>query len=202
MVDRHNRIVVLLTFLSILFLDGVAFSQQAERFIDKLSWRTEPIQIVKIKANGKSVELGRKFQAGEDWLNGLIITTQNVSEKAIVRVELTLAFPPPKGSSPPKPTVVVPMVFGTDPALESPSVALKLVNPGDRVEIELLEGNLPSIRKDLERLGYGVKVTHAQIRIRSVTFIDGSQWIGDEVIYPNPNNPKKGLTPPGHYRTS
>ena len=170
-------------------------AQQDERLLDKLSWKTEPIKIVRIKTKAKTVELGRKFYADDDWLTGMTITAQNISDKVIARIELTLAFPPPRGSSREKPTLVVPMIFGRDPAQASPAEVLKLVNPGERVDIELLEANLPSLSEDLEKLGYGKKVTQARVMVRSVIFIDGSEWIGDEVLYPNPNSPKERINP-------
>jgi hypothetical protein len=84
--------------------------------IDKIPWRTEPIKVLKLKTKNKNVELGKRFSEEDNWLIGLTVTVQNVSDKAIARIELTLAFPPPNVSSPEKPTLVVPMVYGQEPA--------------------------------------------------------------------------------------
>jgi hypothetical protein len=70
-----------------------------------------------------------------------------------------------------------------------------LILPGERAEIKLLESNLASIKEDLEKLGYGQIIKHAQILVRSVTFVDGSEWMGDEMLYPNPNNRKEKINP-------
>ena len=196
MLNRSNEKAAWLPiFIMIVFVHTTAFAQQTERLIDKLSWRTEPIKIERIKTKNKTLELGKKFYADDDWLSGLTVTAQNISQQAIARIELTLAFPPPKESSREKPTLVVPMIFGQDPVVASSAEDLKLINPGERVEIELLESNIPSIREDIEKLGYEKTIKHAQVRVRSVIFVDGSEWIGDEVLYPNPNNPKERINP-------
>jgi hypothetical protein len=178
-----------------MFLPLVGFAQESERVIERVPWRTEPIKVLKLRTKNKEVEPGKKFSEADDWLVGLTATVQNTSNKAIARIELTLAFPPPKGSSPEKPTLVVPMTYGKEPASVSPSEDLKLILPGESVEIKLRESNLPGIKEDLEKLGYGQTAKHAQIFVDSATFVDGSEWRGDEILYPNPNNPKQKINP-------
>src|SRR6185437_8722764 len=75
------------------------FSQARERLIEKESWRSEPIRIVKLKTKVGTVELRKKFEDDDDWLKGFTATVQNVSEKAIARVVLRLDFPRPDGAS-------------------------------------------------------------------------------------------------------
>ncbi len=100
----------------IVFLPAIGFAQGQERVIDKISWRAEPIKVVKLKTKGKPIELGKKFSEEDDWLKGLTATVQNVSNKAIARIELDLAFPRPQGSSEEIPTYMAPMVYGQDPS--------------------------------------------------------------------------------------
>src|SRR6476619_3464569 len=75
----------------------IAFSQ-SQRVVDKLSWESEPVKFQKIKANGTNVELGKKFKSEKDWLNGFTVSVQNISNKAIARIEINLAFP--RGTNP------------------------------------------------------------------------------------------------------
>ena len=187
---------LLLALMAIILLPAIVSAQEQERVIDKLSWRTEPIKIIKLKTKGKAVELGKKFSEKEDWLKGLTVTVENISSKAIARIELQLAFPRPgEGSTPETATYVVPMIYGWDPADASRTEALKPVLSGERADVTLLEVNLPFIKTDLENLGYPKTVSHAQIRVHAVTFLDGSQWAGDEILYPNPYNPKQKTNP-------
>jgi len=179
--------------LLLLPLRGLA--QEPDRVIERVPWRTEPIKVLKLKTKNKEVEFGRKFSEADDWLVGFTATVQNTSNKAITRIELALGFPPPKGSSPEKPTVVDGMIWGQEPATASPSEELKLILPGESVELKLLESNLRWMKEDVEKLGYGKTIKHAQMWVRSVTFVDGSEWRGDEILYPNPNNPKQKINP-------
>jgi hypothetical protein len=171
----------------ILLLQLTGLAQDHERMIDKVSWRHEPIQVVSLKTRDKSIELGKKFSEDDDWLRGLTVTVQNTSNKAIARIEIMLIFPRPgNGSSPETANYVIGMGYGKEPAEVAPDEVLKLVLPGEMVEVKLREVNLPAIREDLEKLGFAQPIKHAQIMIRSVTFVDGSEWGGDEILYPNP----------------
>lgn len=193
--ERLVSIFLKLTGL-IIFLPLVGFSQGQERIIEKISWRTEPIKILKLETKGKAVELGKNFLEEDDWLKGLRVTVENTSNKAISRIVLDLSFPSPKGTSEDVPTYTVKMIFGRDPSDTAEGESPKQVSPGDRAEVLLLEVNLPSIKQDLERIGYPEQVTHAQIMLSSVTFIDGSMWAGDDtILYPDPNNPSQKINP-------
>jgi hypothetical protein len=178
------------------YLPIMAFAQDKERLIDKESWRTEPIKVVKVKTKGKAIELGKKFGEEDDWLQGLTVTVQNLSDKAIARIELKLAFPRAGGGSSPETAIyMIGMGYGKEPADVPPEEVLKLVLPGETVDVKLLEVNVPFIKEDLEKLGYEQPIKHARISVRSVTFVDGSEWAGGEIFYPNPNNPKRKINP-------
>jgi hypothetical protein len=170
--------------------------QEQDRVVDKESWRTEPIKIIKLKTMGKPIELGKKFSGDENWLKGLTVTVENVSNKGIARIELELIFPRVGGGSSPEiPILITPLGYGRDPAEVLPPESLKMVLPGESVDITLPEVNLPFIEHDLKRLSYPEKTTHARIRVNSVTFIDGSEWAGDVLLYPDPKNPKNKINP-------
>lgn len=195
---KINRTTGLLLKLSALFilLPSTGFAQELERVIDKVSWRSEPIKIVKLKSKGKAIELGKKFSAENDWLNGLTATVRNASDKAIARIDIQLSFPRPGGgTSPETATYMAHMIYGLEPADLSGDQVPKLVLPGEDVEVKLLDVNVPLIKTDLDKLGYEKEIKHAQIMVKSVTFVDGSEWAGDEMLYPNPNNPKQKINP-------
>jgi len=173
----------------------LGFGQGHERTINKVSWRTEPIKIVRLKTKGKPIELGKKFIEDDEWLQGLTVTVENTSNKLISRIELSLSFPRPEGPSEAIPTYTVPMGYGRDPSDTEVGEPQKPVYPGGSVDVRMLEVNLPFIKADLESLGYPEKITLGEIRVESVTFIDGSMWAGDEILYPDPMNPKQKFNP-------
>lgn len=197
MMDEKIRASVFLKLTGvIIFMQVIAFAQGQERIIDKMSWRTEPIKILKLKTKGKAIELGKKFSEEDDWLKGLTVIVENISTKAIARIELDLTFPRQDGSTSPETAIyIVPMIYGQDPADVPASEVLKLILPGETVEVRLLEVNLPLIKEDLKKLGYPARTTHTQVRVNSVTFVDGSEWAGDEMFYPDPKNPRQKINP-------
>lgn len=196
---KLNRLTGALLKLAslILLLQVSGFAQESERLIDKTSGRNEPIRILKLKTNGKVIELGKKFSEDDNWLLGLTATVKNVSDKAIAQIDLKLGFPRPGGGSSPETAIyTVHMIYGREPADVSADETLKLVLPGESVEVQLLEVNVPFIKEDLEKLGYEHPIKHAQIMVSSVTFVDESEWAGDGILlYPNPNNPKQKINP-------
>jgi hypothetical protein len=167
--------------------------QEQERAIGKLSWHNEPIEIVRLQTKGKVIKIGQKFLDGDDWLNGLTVIAKNVSEKPISRIELNLSFPRTEGTSEEIPTYSVALIYGHDPAETGTQ---KQVAPGERVNVKLLEINLPAIKADLKKLGYPENITYARIMVDSVTFNDGTVWAGDDtILYPDPVNPKQKFNP-------
>ena len=178
----------------ILACQTTVFSQSLERTVDKLSWQSEPVRVQKIKANGANVELGKGFKGEKDWLNGLTVTVQNVSNKAIARIELNLAFPREANASPDVSTYVVRLIYGLDPS--DPNFASEAaLLPNGIADIKLPQVNLPGIKEDLAKLHYPAEVTRVRLTLSSVTFIDGSMWAGDEILYPDPANPKQKINP-------
>jgi hypothetical protein len=193
----------------IMLLSMIGFSQKPQRSIDKMSWRSEPVRIVELKAKNKTIQLQKQFvDDDDDWLNGLTVTVQNVSEKAVARIDLHLSFPRVGGGTEEKPNYGLSMAYGLDPADPSAD-ELKLVQSGEIVDVKLPDANLIFIAEDLKSLGYPKKIRRAQISIEFVTFADGTVWAGDGVLlYPDPRNPKRKINPmlsiktgPGTYKS-
>ncbi|HEV7682932.1 MAG TPA: hypothetical protein VGO68_12460 [Pyrinomonadaceae bacterium] len=186
--------VVLKLAVTVTFAQVMGFAQ--ERMVDKVSWRNEPIKILKVKSKNKAIELGKEFADDDDWLTGLTVTVQNVSDKAIARIDIRLDFPRPRGGSSPETAIYMAhLIYGKEPADVAPNEVLKLALPGETVDIKLVEANMPSYKNDLEKLGYEQPIKHVQIMVLSVTFIDGSEWDGNVILYPDPNNPKRKINP-------
>lgn len=59
----------------------------------------------------------------------------------------------------------------------------------------MLKTNLPIIKQGLSALGYPDDVSRVSLMLNSVTFVDGSMWAGDEILYPDPKNPKDKINP-------
>jgi hypothetical protein len=174
-------------------LQSALYAQAQDRMIEKISWRAEPIKIQKLETRGRPIEMGKKFAEDDDWLDGLKVTVKNTSDKVITRIVMGLTFPRPSGSSD-EATYLVEMMYGNDPADETFDV-LKQVNPGATAEVKMIKSNVPIIKQDLKQLGYPDPILRAQLKVQSVTFIDGSMWQGDTIFYPDPKNPRNKMNP-------
>jgi hypothetical protein len=110
---KRNGIVSLILKLAgmLIFLQVMTVAQEADRLIDKTSWRNEPIEVLGLKTRNRPIELGKKFAEDDDWLLGLTITVQNVSDKAIARIDIRLDFPRPGAAPPQKPRFTWPILF-------------------------------------------------------------------------------------------
>ncbi len=94
---------VTVVFICLLFPLIINAQEQRERIIEKLfvPYRTsrggpllsEPVELVDLKVEGKSVEPGISFIAGDDWLKGLTITLKNISGKPIVGIDVNVEIP-------------------------------------------------------------------------------------------------------------
>jgi hypothetical protein len=178
-----------------MFWPVLIFAQAPQRVIEKASWRSEPIRIRQVKTNGRTVALGKKFLQDPNWLKGFSVSVQNVSNKAIARIEIKLSFLRDEMAASNASTYGVTLSSGVEPADLPGGELPKLVLPDDTVEVPLLEGNVPSITQDLASLGYPEAVTRARLTVESVIFADGSTWAGDEMLYPDPKSPKRKINP-------
>jgi hypothetical protein len=175
----------------------LADAQAPQRVVEKISWRTEPVHMEKITANGTVIDLGRKFQQGKDWFSDLTVSVKNVSNKAIARIEINVSFPSDASAADDMPTLVIPILHGLDPADSKDQLPLL---PGETAELHMLKTNLPIIKQRLSTLGYPDDVSRVSLMLNSVTFVDGSMWAGDEILYPDPKNPKDKIDPRTHDR--
>src|SRR5262249_55621423 len=167
-------------------------AQSPPRVVEKISWRTEPVRMEKITARGTVVELGRTFQQEKDWFSDLTVSVKNISNKAIARIEINVSFPHDTQVSADVPMLVIPLLHGLDPADAKDQIPLL---PGETTELHMLKSNLPIITQGLAKLGYPQDVSRVSLMLNSVTFVDGSMWAGDEILYPDPKNPRDKINP-------
>lgn len=186
---------------TILMLCPILSGAQAPppRVVEKISWRTEPVRMEKITANGTVIELGRKFQQEKDWFSDLTVSVKNVSNKAIARIEINVSFPRDPQAAAGVPQLVIPILHGLDPADAKDQLPLL---PGESAELHMLKTNLPVIRHGLSTLGYPEDVSRVSLMLNTVTFADGSMWAGDEILYPDPKNPRDKINPRTQARAS
>ena len=165
------------------------YAQGDERTLEKLSWRFEPVEIIALTTKGQAREFGRRFQDEEDWLTGLTVVARNITDQSIARIEIELIFPRPEGRE-----FVSFIRYGKDPA-DASAAYVSQIQPGETAEVQIHPVNVPIIRTKLLGLGYPSKVQTAQLRIREVTFADGTMWSGDFILSPDLTDPDRKINP-------
>jgi hypothetical protein len=64
--------------------------QGKERAVKIETFKDQPVEIVAVKVKGVPVERDRKFASDSDWLNGMLVTVKNVSDKPVVYVKVSV----------------------------------------------------------------------------------------------------------------
>jgi hypothetical protein len=169
-------------------------AQSQERVIKKLSWPKEPIRIKAIKSKDKTIELGEKFSAGDDWLKDLMVRVDNTSGKTILFIGIDLRFKRNDGS--PEPPWAFTLAYGRR-KLPNESMhpdAPKPLLPGETVDISLYNGAYDQIKSRLQELNYSGGIRGMELIVNDIYFADGTRWYAGKLFYPDPDNPSTWLS--------
>ncbi len=155
--------------------------------VNKLSFEKEPIEIIKVTANGKEITFGETFTDADEWLKDFTIKFKNVSEKTITYLSADLIFKETKIDAPP---LAYSLYYGFSPKDKSVDKnKLKLMRPGDIDEMAISGAHFEklkrfvALKKDLNEL------TTADLTIQLVYFDDGMKWAGGDLWRPDPARP-------------
>ena len=185
--------------ITLLFIVGIVLTcgggaygqtgQSQERVIKKLSWPKEQVRIKAIKSKDKTIELGKKFSAGDDWLKDLVVTVDNTSGKAILFIDIHLLFV--KDDDSPEPLWSFGLTYGRRKLPHKPihPDAPKPLLPGETFNLSLHDGAYEEIKRALQDLNYSGGIKHVKLVVDEVYFTDGTKWYAGALVYPDPNNP-------------
>src|SRR5215210_7549662 len=145
------QVIMLLLVMGISLTHGGVVNgqteQSQERLIRKLSWPNEPVKIKAIKSKDKTIELGKKFSAGDDWLKDLVVTVDNTSGKSILFIDIDLLFVRNDDSQ--EPQWAFKLAYGRRKLPNEPvhPDAPKPLLPGETVNISLYDGAYEQIKR-------------------------------------------------------
>lgn len=179
-----------------------------DRELRHRAWSNEPIQITKVKAKGKMLELGKKILAEDDWLRGLTISLRNVAGKTIVFVDLELHFLRPDKNSL-EPITAYPISIGNSldggGASSQPSLAPSVrILPGESWDMSLADQDYTSLLDFLKRTRHPGSVKEVEVIVHKVIFDDNTCWAAGRMFRRSPENPDEWLPiqpPQGELRT-
>lgn len=187
------QVIILLLVMGISLTHGGVVNgqteQSQERLLRKLSWPDEPVKIKAVKSKDKTIELGKKFSADDDWLKDLVVTVDNTSGKAILFIDIHLLFV--KDDDSPEPLWSFGLTYGRRKLPHKPihPDAPKPLLPGETFNLSLHDGEYEEIKRALQDLNYSGGIKRVKLVVNDVYFADGTRWYAGELDYPDPNNP-------------
>jgi len=174
-----------------------ASQELKERIIERLPvGKNEPIAITDIKVDGQGVSLDKKFRASDDWLQSLVISIKNKSDKVILFASIRLQFPrPPRPQDPPM--AVYDVSYGNW-ALQTrrPTSEEVLVgaSTGEVVEIRLSPQQSDGLRGFLTATNYPSSIEKVDLSIGHVIFADDTMWYGGSQAQRDPKDPTRWIS--------
>lgn len=167
--------------------------QPGERMVRKLSWPKEPVKIKSIKSKDKTIELGKKFSADDDWLKDLMVSVDNTSGKTILFIGIDLLFV--RNDNSPEPPWSFTLAYGRRKLPNEPvrPDAPKPLLSGENITISLYDGAYEQIIRRLHELNYDDGIKHIKLIVNDIYFADGTRWYAGVLFYPDPNDPAKWL---------
>lgn len=166
----------------------LVYGQQPDRVVDwqpvRIGSEARVLEIVDIKVDGKSIQIGQPFAAGEDWLDTLTFRVRNVSGKTINVMGFGVAFPElSAGRGIPMFSVVYGDYTNTDPGARNSFLA------DEEVDLKLPKDQLEGMRRTSANTLGTPHLSKLNILPGLATFEDGSRIGGISLRKPIPEKP-------------
>jgi hypothetical protein len=163
-----------------------AQGQGRERVIEKAFTRNSPVEISEVKVSQKAVEVGKGFDADDDWLDTVFLRIKNSSEKSIVYLEINFNFPETRSTGS---MMSYPLSFGLRPGSKFPQKHDPIfMMPGDILEIPL-DKHYAKIKSFVERRHRITDIHKLELEIGFVIFADKTCWAAGNFCRQDPNDP-------------
>lgn len=168
-------------------------SQEEERILERRDIRGQPLRVVSLRNRRGRTFTGNPILEGNDWLDGLTVRMQNISQKAITFIEIDLLFPrPPGGPYAEEPPFSYSIYYGTI-ARPNPAETRPSVRPGETLEISLSDERYERLIDSLQQANYPASVRRVRLTVRAVIFEDDSKWLLGGMMRRDPDNPYRWL---------
>lgn len=143
-----------------------------------------PIRLTEIRASGRRVNVGVRFDADDSWLEDLNLTVENMSGKKIEYLEVVLLF---RGASPGMPHHRIALGYGNAMGPASPASSTEPpISPGRAVALSMGR-NAGLLRGRMA--GGGYRRDMVTLKLARVQFEDGTGWSHGRDTRRDPNNP-------------
>lgn len=158
-------------------------STDEEITLKKVSYRNEPVRVVRVRNRRGEIEPGKTFRDDPTQvLRDFAVTVSNSSGKDITHLSFSLFFPRPEDDeAPQEPPYTFEMAFGVSPLSEHyaqykklhPS---KLIKRSEVFELALTDEQWGHIMEVLNSLKYPPGIKRVELWLNEVGFDDGTAW--------------------------
>lgn len=181
------KYAVLLALIGTIFSSPVVTARQRDRVVKKVFEGVEAIEVTSVEVGGVAVEAGKKFPAGDEWLDGLKIKMVNASDKEAVFVMIELSIEHPGLQN-----VIYSISYGVMPqSRQEAAGASRKVKPNESLDIVLSGSSYDGLKSILAQEGYTGDIEEISIAVGAVIFEDFTLWRHGRLLEPSPDNPKK-----------
>ena len=166
------------------------FAQQPqERLVKKFAWPGEPVQIVALEVDGKDVDFGNGFQAGEDWLRGLTLSIKNVSDKTVCWINIAMDINPESRGHGSRDR----LLYGGRPSNSPERDGQHILRPGESVDIHFPAKSYKELKAFMKEKNYPGRVDAVKFSVDEVGFTGERNvlWIAGQLNRRDPNNPRR-----------
>jgi len=167
--------------------------QNQERvFETATSFRSGPIELLRINRNiesidkGKAIKIGEKFNGGEDWLRGTTFKLKNHANRQIIYLDLEINFPETTSSGD---EMSFSIVLGRRPNAKNQTKEPLLLDPGEEMSVTVDDLTYEKLERFLQPRHNTSSLSRARLNIGFVIFNDGIAWGAGNYYRQNPNNP-------------
>ena len=145
-----------------------------QKRINRLLSGREPIEIIGLQANGKTINLNETFMGEGDWLKDMTITFKNTSGRTIRCIYLYLSVLESKPIGPPPGMSIV---YGSPrTSMKEDKKTMTSLAPGETDSVRIGAALFESLKKSLVVREDIVRRTTAELRITDVWFADDTSW--------------------------
>ena len=158
--------------------------------IGKTPTINEVLRIDKVEVRGKTTQFNEAFEAGDDWMRGVVVTLTNISEKRIVSFIFDANFPETTATGNRMATNIT---YGRIPGLPT---AVKIaerpaIEPGASVQISYTGEDFEKLVRFLKQRHPLDQLSRVEIGVGNVYFDDGTAWSVGTLMRRDEKDPRR-----------
>jgi hypothetical protein len=188
---RKGDVTAISDRLAVLKAEMGMESRRVKR-IGKTPTINEVLRIDKLEVRGRTTGFNEAFEAGDDWMRGVVVTLTNISEKRIVSFIFDVNFPETTATGN---RMVSNISYGRMPVLpvEVKIAERPAIEPGASVQISYVGETFEKLEGFLKSRHPLYQLSRAEIGVSKVYFDDGTAWSVGTWMRRDENDPRRWI---------